>query len=259
MTAYNRKVNTDGSYRPFHGYTVVSMLHNDLSCVENYIKNNKLLSSYFAPLPSSSYHMTIFNIWAHSNNLLPMQKNWLFTMKENFLKTEMDIEKMKKEYPERPIPYLEPYDLFKKKYYQEIMATDSKNYINKDLFNELMYNIDKVCDHQNFIGQGIAGSSFDGLGISVLLDDSSNKQWIKQRSVISPLVGHNDSNLSPHITLGYRYRNISIESKIYVQCELDKLNQFINSKIQNGLTFLEPRATWFPDMTKYMNSNEFYY
>ena len=259
MTAYNRKVNTDGSYRPFHGYTVVSMLENDLSCVENYIKNNKLLSSYFAPLPSRSYHMTVFNIWSHSNNLLPMQKNWLLTMKENFLKTEMDIERMKKEYPERPIPYLEPYDLFKKKYYEEIMATDSKYYINKDLFNELMFNIDKVCDHQNFIGRGIAESSFEGLGISVLLDDSSNKQWVKQRSVITPLVGHNDSNLSPHITLGYRYKNIPIESKISVKFELDKMNQFVNSKIQNGLTFLEPRATWFPDMTKYMNSNEFYY
>jgi hypothetical protein len=122
-----------------------------------------------------------------------------------------------------------------------------------------MYNIDKVCDHQNFIGRGVSESSFDGLGISVLLDDSSNKQWVKQRSVITPLVGHNDSNLSPHITLGYRYKNIPIESKISLQSELDKLNQFVNSKIQNGLTFLEPRATWFRDMTKYMNSNEFYY
>ena len=259
MTAYNRKVNTDGTYRPFHGYTVVSMLENDLSCVENYIKNNTLLSSYFAPLPSSSYHMTIFNIWAHSNNLLSMQKKWLITMKENFLKTEMDIERMKKEYPTRPSPYLEPYDLFKKKYYEEIMATDSKYYINKDLFDELMYNVDQVCDHQKFMGLGIAGSSFEGLGIGILLDDNSNKQWAKQRSVITSIVGHNDCNLSPHVTLGYRYRNIPVESQLDVQLELIRLNEFVQSKIQNGLTFLEPRATWFHDMTRYMNSNEFYY
>jgi hypothetical protein len=63
-TTYNRKVNTDGTYPE---YTVVEMIKNDLSCIENYIKNNKLLSS--------SYHMTAFNIW--SNNLLFIQKKWL--------------------------------------------------------------------------------------------------------------------------------------------------------------------------------------
>ena len=92
--------------------TYHEMIKNDLSYIENYIKNNKILLSYFGP---------VFNIW--SNNL---QKKWL---KENL---EMDIE--------QPSPYY----LFKKKYYQEIMSTDSRYYIKKDLFDELIYNIDKI-------------------------------------------------------------------------------------------------------------------
>ena len=259
MTAYNRKVNTNGTYRLFHGYTVVSMLKNDLECIEKYIKNNTLLSSYFAALPSSSYHMTVFNIWCHSDDLLPIQQNWLIKMQANYLKIEKDIERLKKEYPERSTPYFESYSIFKKKYLEEVIDKDSRYYINKDLFTELMYNIDKVCVNQEFMGQGIAGSSFYGLGISVLLHENSNKQWHDQRSVIAPLVGHNDCNLSPHITLGYRYKDIPAESQNAVQCELNKLNEFVHSKIQNGLTFLEPRATWFHSMTKYMNSDEFYY
>ena len=111
----------------YHGYTVVQMINNDLSCIENYIKNNKILSSYFGP---------VFNTW--SNNL---QKKWL---KENL---EINIEQPS------------PYDLFKKKYYQEIMSTDSRYYIKKDLFDELIYNIDKI-------SQEISESS-----LSVLLDD----------------------------------------------------------------------------------------
>jgi hypothetical protein len=259
MTAYNRKINTDGTYRLFHGYTVVSMIKNDLKCIEEYIKNNKLLSSYFSPLPSSSYHMTVFNIWCHSQDLLPIQKNWLIKMKAKYLNIEKDIERLKKEYPERPTPYFEPYSIFKKKYLEEVSSKDSKYYINKDLFTELMYNVDKVCVNQEFIGKGIAGSSFYGLGISLLLDENSNQQWENQRSLIAPLVGHNDSNLSPHVTLGYRYKDIPVESQDAVQCELNKLNEFVQSKIKNGLIFLEPRATWFHSMCKYMNSDEFYY
>ena len=148
MSAYNRKINTDGTYRLFHGYTVVSMIENNLECIEKYIQNNKLLSSYFAPLPSSSYHMTVFNIWAHSDDLLPIQQNWLIRMKESYKNIENDLERMKKEYPERPSPYFEPYSIFKKKYLQEVIDKDSRYYINKDLFTELMYNVDKVCDHQ---------------------------------------------------------------------------------------------------------------
>ena len=135
----------------YHGYTVVQMIKNDLSCIENYIKNNKILLSYVGH---------IFNIW--SNNL---EKKWL---KENL---EINIEQPSQ------------YDLFKKKYYQEIMSTDSRYYIKKDLFDELIYNIDKI-------SQEISESS-----LSVLLDDKQ------------------------------------LDNDV-LQYELDKLNEFVLSKIK---------------------------
>ena len=77
---FNAKVNKDASYREFFGYTTLAMAKTDLSFIEDYIKKSKCLSKYYSALPSSSYHMTTFNVWCQQSPLLvpylrELQKN----------------------------------------------------------------------------------------------------------------------------------------------------------------------------------------
>lgn len=64
---FNPKINTDGKYRNYEGWSVISMLENDFKFLENYIQKNNLLKSYFSALPSTSYHITIHTIWSEGS------------------------------------------------------------------------------------------------------------------------------------------------------------------------------------------------
>ena len=68
---FNLKINNDGSYRTFLGYTTIAMAKTNLSFMELFLKKSTYLSKYYSPLPSSSYHMTTFNVWCHCSPLLP--------------------------------------------------------------------------------------------------------------------------------------------------------------------------------------------
>lgn len=85
------KVNQKGEYTPFHGWTVISNLNNNLNFIENYLKNS-ILAKYFSPLPASSYHMTLYNIWCNGRNLLPQQKQYLKEHKEENLSEKCIIQ-----------------------------------------------------------------------------------------------------------------------------------------------------------------------
>ena len=243
MSAYNIKVNMDGSYRPFFGYTVVSMLNDDLSFVENYIKKNKILANYFSALPSESYHMTVFNIWCPSKKLLPIQDAWLVGAENNFIQNQID-----------PLPYNQTYSFFKEEYLKCASGQNLCGFINDDLFVGLMTKVSTICIRKEFTGKILAESNVSGLKLGVVLDENTQVEWKKQRYQISRIVGHKDPKLSPHITLAYRYKDIQPDKLNEVQEELEKLNSFVSSQI-NDLKFSAPSATWFTDMTNYMSSN----
>ncbi|XP_059146571.1 uncharacterized protein LOC131934547 [Physella acuta] len=59
------KISPDGHYLPFYGYTIVSMLTDryELNQIYDSIKNTKFLSKFLTPLPISSYHVTIYDIF----------------------------------------------------------------------------------------------------------------------------------------------------------------------------------------------------
>lgn len=67
------KISQDGHYIPFHGYTIISMLthRNELSKIYDSIKNTKFLSKFLTPLPISSYHVTIYDIFTQRK--IPMK------------------------------------------------------------------------------------------------------------------------------------------------------------------------------------------
>jgi len=248
MSAYNIKVNIDGSYRPFFGYTVVSMLNDDLSFIENYINNNQVLATYFSALPSVSYHMTVFNIWCPGKKLLPIQDAWLVGAEKYFIQYQNHRQQI------GPLPYNQTYSFFKEEYLKNASGQQLCGYINDDLFVGLMTKVSDLCSMKEFTGKILAKSSVSGLKLGVVLDEKTKVEWFKQRYQISRIVGHKDRNLSPHITLAYRYKDIPSDKLHEVEYELEKLNLFISSKI-NHLKFTAPSATWFTDMTNYMSSN----
>lgn len=59
------KVNHQGKYTPFHGWTVISELKEHLGFIEHYIRNSTM-GKYFTSLPADSYHMTLYNIWSEA-------------------------------------------------------------------------------------------------------------------------------------------------------------------------------------------------
>ena len=79
---YNAKININGEYTKFYGWSIILPVENDLKFIENFIKNNNVLNKFFSGLPSSSYHMTLYNLWSNGNELIPNQKEFI---KKNFI------------------------------------------------------------------------------------------------------------------------------------------------------------------------------
>lgn len=257
VTSYNRKVNIDGTYRPFHGYTAVSMAMDwrDLKEIEHYIHQSPVISKYFAALPVESYHMTVFNIWCHGNKLLPLQVNYLNELKVRLRKLCIQ-EHRRGTHTAIPTP---SFDNAKREYLDSAKGEFSRGFVNQSQFLPLMTKVDKLCQSvNNFTAQVIASSSFHGLGVGLNLDEKTATEYNDLRTRIAPLVGHDDARLRPHMTFAYRYRDIAKKDEQKLQCALDKFNNFVQTKLQHGVRFATPRAVWFQNMTGYMTVEELY-
>ena len=61
MSNFTDKINRDGTFCTFTGWSIVSFINDDFKFLENYIKKTNL-NEYFSPLPSNTYNVTILNI-----------------------------------------------------------------------------------------------------------------------------------------------------------------------------------------------------
>lgn len=57
---YNHKINSDGTYRNFYGWSIISIALSDMKCIENFLNNSRVLNTFYSPLPSSSQN-TIYD------------------------------------------------------------------------------------------------------------------------------------------------------------------------------------------------------
>ena len=60
------KIDFEGNYLPFYGYTIISMVSDRKGAPtrwEEYLQKAPTLRAHMAPLPASSYHATIYNIF----------------------------------------------------------------------------------------------------------------------------------------------------------------------------------------------------
>ncbi|KAJ6646060.1 hypothetical protein Bhyg_01269 [Pseudolycoriella hygida] len=81
FVSYNpQKINRNGEYQPFYGYTIVAMIDPYLVSVadqiEHFLRRSSLAKSY-SPLPANTYHMTIYSIYQCGNKIIPPVKRWL--------------------------------------------------------------------------------------------------------------------------------------------------------------------------------------
>src|SRR5438132_557947 len=192
--AYNRKINRDGTYRPFHGYTVVSMVVDDLSSIEQFIKESKYISKYYSPLPSSSYHVTVFNVWCHGQKLLPLQVEWLEQVEKRIQRSAQDAMNYKLKFPHRqPPPPTTSFNKFKADYIEFAKGEKSNSFVNMDEFLPVMSNIDRLCKtlHNKAYTAKIAQIEIDGCLVE--FDKNTEEKYLSLREKIGKLVGHSDA------------------------------------------------------------------
>lgn len=221
MPIHRLKVDENGKYKNFYGYTVVSFLNSEkYSFVEDYIKNSRFLSKYFSALPASSYHMTVFNLWCCNAPLLPIHKKWIdekkmlieensgsyepvvgFTYRENFFQMMLEISEHSKMIPNFPV---------------EIRLFKS--------LNSITASVDIHSDHL--------------IGLRNL------------REKISPLITHGDENLVPHITFAYKYREIEKYDIENVKKEMLELEKLIES--DKAVILKTPTPCMFSSMEYYI-------
>ncbi|XP_005090431.1 uncharacterized protein LOC101861409 [Aplysia californica] len=59
------KIDATGKYLPFYGYTIINMVvEQQLHDLELFIKSTQTLKKYVSALPSSSYHVTYYDIFS---------------------------------------------------------------------------------------------------------------------------------------------------------------------------------------------------
>ena len=225
---FNMKVNNDGSYRNFLGYTTLAMAKTDISFIENYIKNSSCLSKYYSALPASSYHMTSFNVWCHLSPLLEPYKRKL---------EENNCTKIKDVYRDINLNY----------WYDPI-----------NFMNMLMMQLDifaKKYDWTNLKTSKVQLYANEGT-ISLLLHlNTENMEKINSfRNDCSNVCEKDDAGLVMHLTLAYSYKNILQEDIDILKEECNKLSRFVNNL---EIDFFAPQAYRFNTMESYIENKSF--
>lgn len=223
---YNSKIDMNGKYLPFYGWSVIFNVNNDLKMLENYIKNHSLLKRYFSALPSSSYHMTLYNIWCNKKKLLPYQKKFINQHYEKNKQVELINQS-------RKIGKFNP----------------------DNCINGLLYRINDCLYEENWdetIDLEVYKVVYTGSTLQITLKENTKFIKInKYHDKISELCGMKGiTNLGYyHITLGYQYKNFEnkdIEKKINYEVFI------LNILLENQkISINRPFTCYFEDMTQF--------
>ncbi len=231
--AYNRKINLDGSYRDFHGYTVLSMVKENMQEIEIFLRQSPL-SEYFSPLPSYTYHMTVFNIWAHGGRFLP-------SMKKKF-------DELVGQRPDR-----------RKKILEYCKGETSRYFcFEDDLFPQLN-EADKTCrfidgDFKVDVELFLSPST---LSSTVAVKNKNSQQGLGGLQKKCSGIFGKAVDLKFHITFAYRYKDIPESAWPMLGPELEKLNKKLEP--YRELTLLGPKVYFFTSMDNYYYMREGYF
>ena len=237
----SRKFSEDGKYLPFHGYTVVSMcvINDSLSYIEQFIKSS-LLSKYYSALPVESYHMTIYNIWAHGQKFLPFQDKWY-----------------KHELAKRKLIDVNQAEVWRLNLINVLKGPESTYWgWPDDLMNNKMLHAHKLCVDKNFnysekTEYKVKGEITCHGTLQIRITHTEKKEELSElRNNFTKLFGNNDEKLKYHITLAYQYKQIPESDFEECQRLCTELNTHINNVY---ITLRTPLPVWFNSMERYMN------
>lgn len=243
---YNPKIMTNGEFRPFHGYTVVSMASNNMKPIETFIRNSPL-SEYYSALPSESYHMTVFNIWCHGNKLLPHQKEYVDNEYTKYARVVgEDLAKKEKL---RILNLVKGPDSLSWGWPDQVMLPKMiqvSTFCKKTLQEKFIVNVEPL-----------EGGT---LTLSVSLDNERIWNYLnKIRNKCTNVFKKDDSNLRYHITLAYRYKDIPESDRAMLLEEFEKLKALVSELCSNKIILEPPNAYWFTNMENYLTQDELYF
>ena len=217
------KVNEKGEYKKFYGWTCIAMVSNNLECIEKFIINNSVLSRYIAALPSSSYHMTVYNIWCNGSYLLAHQER-------NLKRICKSVEEMNGLLDESLVI--------------------GKGYFNPDgCIDELLYKLNNECDGNEWgdVSFKINKVIYNGNTMRISLGDMGEFSSVnKLRNRMISICERNDGMGEYHITLGYTYREVSREIVNKIREEVNMLNELLVGKM---VVLSKAGVCCFSDMT----------
>ena len=217
---YNSKVNIHGKYLPYYGWSTISFIENghdsNVNLIEASLKEDPVLSTYFAALPRDSYHVTIHNLWANGSRLLPHQKRFLEEKYSNVDERTKLIEQSKR-----------------------------KGFWNPDFcMNELLKKIDaalpKLSKPTELI---IGGVYFTGHTLGIWFSDESDTTNFDLSRVACINASEKMEDVQYHMTLAYNYKNVKMEE---VESKLYELN---NKLAGIRVKMAAPFVAYFSDMT----------
>lgn len=218
---YHGKINVKGDYTEYHGWSVISMVENNLTFLENYIKTHPLLSQYVSALPTSSYHMTVYNIWSNGCKLLPHQKLFL---NKHFPKEVKQLTEQSKK-----IGLFNPSGCM------------------DELFSKLGEECRRVRDTPFQLKNiPIYKAIWTGHTVQLLVGDFPELSRLNQfRSTMKTICDRDDKMGYYHVTLGYTFKNVPEEVECEIIKEVDRLDQLLR-----GQTFslCQPNVHYFDSM-----------
>lgn len=220
--AYNLKINKNGTYRQFCGWTVICPVEYDMKFIENFINKNNVLREYFSALPSSSYHVTLYNIWSNFSNLL--------TSQQDFLDKQHDVAiKQILEQQSKSVGWFNPGNCM------------------ENLFSKLHRNCEKRTESMCLIINKVL---FSGNTLTITFKHRNDFEKVTniRRELIE--VAERDDRMSYlHMTLAYKFRNLSDEDVFKINTELNILNMLLD----NQTVIISPaNLHYFSDMTEFI-------
>ena len=222
---YNDKINIHGKYLPYSGWSTISFIDDKhkspVNLIEAFLKGDPVMAKYFAALPRNSYHVTIHNLWANGNRLLPHQNRFLEAKYSNDERIRL-IEQSRK-----------------------------KGFWNPDFcMNGLLEKIDmalpKLSSPTELI---IGGVYFTGHTLGIWFSDDSDTSNFDLSRVACINASEKMEDVQYHMTLAYNYKDVDtaigleeVKSKLQ---ELDKLAGIC-------VRMSDPFVSYFSNMTMFV-------
>lgn len=222
MKEYNSKVDTHGRYLPYFGWSTISFIegghHSNVNLIEASLKEDPIMSKYFAALPRDSYHVTIHNLWANGSQLLPHQKKFLVANYNNNTRASL------------------------------VEQSRMKGFWNPDFcMNELLSKIDKALPKLSHPTELIIGGVyFTGHTLGIwFAEDSDTTNFDMSRAACNQVSEKTERN-AYHMTLAYNYTDVNNE-------EIGSKLQELNNKLAGiRIRMAAPFVSYFSDMTMFV-------